>query len=499
MGLQRFPFGDFRGGLNTKTNPADLQPNEAQSLLNVILTARGAMEQRFGKTRFDSSGFPATKRLEYAKPWYFGSTRLLLGTIDGSIYSSTTGGAFTERFNGTDGTLWAIETAVDSTNSARAWFVNGVDNPKKWDGSAGSVSDWANSPPNGTCLLMWKNRMIVAGVAATPQRVFFSDVGNPESPASQYGTNWIDFRAGEDDFDPVVDLALLGDQLVVLKKSSVWVVYDPVTFSNRRVGAPGPNARFQTDELMGRLYFVNQDGIWSTNGVNAPRLESNDIQDQFYDVVNFSVIDKARVCCTREGRVFVAIATGGSSVNNRIFEQFLGMAEQVGKIKAPWLIHDYPCSSLVVFRPVAANVLLAGDSGAAKVHQLFNGTNDDGVAIAAHWQGGWRSLIAEEPFERIRRLNVEMEGRLQLDLMQDFGTTPKFTAVLETTVDADQLWDGGNWEPGIWDPVASTRLMRARPEARGRYHSVRISNNVLNKRFVVLGGEFSLRGGKEHT
>ena len=133
------------------------------------------------------------------------------------------------------------------------------------------------------------------------------------------------------------------------------------------------------------------------------------------------------------------------------------------------------------------------------VHQLFTGTNDDGAAINAYWTSSWKSFLSEEPKERLRRLNVLMEGHCIADVFTDLNLdVVKFSQELETATDPDSLWDGGVWDGGTWDPQEGTELMRARPETRGRYTALRLRNNVLDKNFTVYAVEFVLRGGKEH-
>jgi hypothetical protein len=491
--------------------PFDLEQNEAQKAMNVILTQRGSMFERAGKTQLDTSGFPASKRAEHARNWYTGSTRLLVLSIDGSIYTMNTSGACTERFNGTDGKVWAFESMQDSGNNDRLWAMNGTDNPKKMD-SAGTVSDWANTPPNGTMLKAWKNKMVISGVAATPLRLFFSTIANPEDPAATYGTNWIDIKAAEDDTDPITWIDVVQDALIVFKRRSVWAVFEPVNFSNQRLGAPGCEDRFQSVELGGVLYYLARDGIYSVEPNSPPRHESHNISPIFQGPTNYvgvlnpTVYHVPRIAASRDRRLFVAIPTGSSTQNNILLEgipELRGIQHVSGRrtiSDMPWIPHSFPCASLATFRSVNTDDLVAGAGDAAKIHKLFQGTNDDGAPISAYWMGAWRSVIQEEPFERIRRINVMHSGRVVVDLFQDLNSdAPVWSKVFEQPVDPDPLWDGGTWDAGPWDPISPTGLGRGRPEKRGRYHALQFRNDVLDKRFTVHTAELAVRGGKEHT
>lgn len=503
MGLQRWPINDFRGGLNTKDGPFELEPNEARDLLNVTLTRRGAISQRLGKTRFDSSGFPANKVAEHMRNWYrTPSDRRLMLSIDGTVYECSTVGALTSKNAGTAGTIWSFEQATDAAGTQYLWMLNGSDTPKKYDGT--TVSNWANSPPNGTMMRLWQNRMVIAGVAATPQRLFWSAIGDPESPATTYGSNFKDMKITDDDLDPITWLEVLGDYLVVFKRQSVWVVTDPNTFATRRIGSPGCEDRFQSAVIGGKVYYFHRSGIWSTGGVNAPVFESVKVENYITDNLDYSKVAKVRVAASRDRRLYVAMPFTASAGNNRLLEFIPDMvtAGTQGSRSArtgAWTVHDLPVASLATFRPINTDVLMGGASDAAKLHELFLGTSDDGVAINAYWVSSWKSIIAEEMLERVRRLNVQFSGDLVVDLFQDFQDASKFSGTMSTITDADPYWDGGDWDGGQWDTASPAFLGRLRPEKRGRYHSVKISNNVLNKTFTVYTIELAIRGGKEHT
>ena len=115
--LQRVPINNFRGGLNTRDGPFDLQPNESPDLMNVTLTSLvGQLQMRQGKTRFDSNS-PANT-IDYARQIVLGSTvRFLMCSVNGSIYSCDPGGNFVLRFIGTVGTVWTFEQMPDASGT----------------------------------------------------------------------------------------------------------------------------------------------------------------------------------------------------------------------------------------------------------------------------------------------------------------------------------------------------------------------------------------------
>lgn len=505
VGLQRFPLSDFRGGLNTRDGPFALDPNEAQSLMNVTLTRRGILDQRQGKTRFDTSGFPAVagNRADHMRVFYLSNgTKLLMCSIDGDVWSSTNGGALTLRFNGTAGTVWCFEQLPNVSNADRLWMVNGVDAPQQWDGAAASTSAWTTTgtsvvTANPSMLRVYRNRLVMNTlVAGTGRKLWYTDIGDP----SIIGANsFIDIRGPEDDLEDITWLEVIGDYLIVFKRRSTWVINDATLASSRRLGAPGCAGRFMSSVLDDRAYFLDRVGVYSTNGVQAPRYESSKVEPTIRNM-NYAALDKCRLFSARDRRLFVSFPFGSATANSRVMEFIPDLRAAEERNEGAWTQHDLTVASACTYRPNNSDALIAGDSSSAKLHTIFSGTNDDGVAIDAHWLSAWRGFITEEPKERLRRLNIEMTGRVQVDVYRDLNLVSKFSKVIEVPVDPNDAWDGTlGWDELLtWDPGPTTDFKRVRPESHGRYHAVRIGNNVLDKTFSIYALEAALRGGKEH-
>jgi hypothetical protein len=291
---------------------------------------------------------------------------------------------------------------------------------------------------------------------------------------------------------------VLGDNLLVFKKNSVWSVYaGPPAPALKRLGTPGCEDRFQTSTLGDRTYWWARSGVWSTEGVNAPRYESRAIENFIVDNHNFAASGKVRVCASRDRRLFVSLALVGSSQNNHLLEMVTDLGE---KGKGPWLRHNLRLSSLCTFRPVEKDLLMGGGSFANVVYKVFEGVTDDGVAISSFWWSSWKSLFGEEPLERLRRVNLQMDGTAEVAIYKDFEEVPSFVASLTTPGGLDAGWDGGTWDGGLWESAGSAGFMRTRPETLARYHAIRVSNEDLTRPMDVFAIEWRVRGAKElHT
>ncbi len=503
MALLSVPFRNFEGGLNTRHGPFDLDSSESPDLLNVTLTQRGSLKSRQGYELF---GALLPDSVDHIRNWYPASGNLnLMASVNGDIYKFDGAGTGSLLFNGTAGTTWCFEQALDVAGAQQLWALNGVDAPKLIS-TTFAVAAWGNAPAGSMCRL-WKNRMCVAGVAATSQRLFFSDVGNPNAPAGSFGTNWVDIKSTEDDLDPITWLEVVGDYLVVFKRRSVWVVDDPVTFSNRRIGAPGCESRFQSCVVDGRIYFFSRSGVYSTDGVEAPQEESYRIGNFLDENLNYALVSKVRLAASRDRRIFLSVPLGDSAINTHLFEGLVALRARIREgeePQMPWVLHDLAVTSMATFRISDRDQFVAGLSLTGPepppwgLVKLFEGDSDEGQPIKAHWQTPWVALKPEEPFERLRRLNIEIAGRVVVEVMQDFSSSVKFSDVIEVPGASDVVWDGGVWDGDTWDPPSGVALARIRPEARGRYHSLKFSNALLNTKFTLYAVELMIRGGKEH-
>jgi hypothetical protein len=506
-GLTPYIFNDFRGGLNTKDGPFELKDNEAQALLNITLTERGAAFERDGKTRFDTSGFPTDKRAEHLRAWYPGSSRFLMASIDGDIFSCTTAGALTSRVDGTAGSVWHMEDMASSGGTQYLWAANGVDEPRRIDTAftvtnatdATGTDDWNTGVK---MMRVWRNRMVLAYVNSN--RLRFSAIGNPESFGD---SDFLDVKSSDDDNDYLTWLEILGDNMLVFKKRSVWSLHaEPPTPATRLLGEPGCEDRFQSCVVDGRCYFWSRNGVWSTDGVQAPRYESENIESYITDNLNFAELSRVRLAGGRDRRVFASIPIALDTFNSRLLEAVPYMRathkhEGASERQAPWTVHDLPIASMCTFRAGNVDELLAGDSTDDELHRVFVGADDDGVPIESFWQSSWKRLVPEEKIERLRRVNAQADGEMQVEIYEDFETVPRFTQILTSPGGSDPLWDGGQWDGGVWnDPGGTAAFLRARPETRGRYHSVLFrGTGDPTKKMKIFAIELMARGGKEHT
>jgi hypothetical protein len=482
-------------------------PNESPDLLNVTLTSLvGQLQVRAGKTVVGSTTPGVIDHSRQAA--LANGNRFLMCSINGKILSCDASGNFVTRFTGTPGTIWDFAQTPDATGADRIWMMNGVDPPQKWDGVTAATVAWAGSPPNCNRILVWNNKMCGVGVPSTPSRLYLSKAGDPEATTGGY--DFVDLRGDDFELGALAELQVLADRLYIFKERSVWLLSDPVTFSNRRIGEPGCGQRFQSDVIEDKLYFFNRQGLWSTAGVTIA-LETGSITNLFPQRLNMAAISKVRIVGTQDSypRVLLSVPVDGSTTNNLLIElvphiNFRRIGGRRYLLLPAFMLHTFSATSLSVWKPLVSSVwgVYGGDPN-GKLYQYFNGQTDDGTEISAKWQSSWMAIQGEEPFERIRRVNVELFGDVVVDIFGDFKPAPDFSAALPNPGSsvADPIqWDGGVWDlpGGTWDPDKAYRFARLRPESRARFHSIRFRTLPGGLPFLINVAEFAVRGGKEH-
>lgn len=437
--------------------------------------------------------------IDHIRPWYVGSKRNLMISANGKIKRLEGGKTgLEELFAGTAGTTWCFEQMEYNPGAEykdSLWAMNGTDAPKKWDGT--TFTNWGGKPPNGTMLRVWKNMMIVAGHKKFPQRLFFSDIANPESPEDEtnggYGNRWIDVRTSEDDLDPITWLEIIDDVLLVFKKRSVNAIFDSTDFAFQRIANVGCEGRFQSCVVDDRCYFVNRSGVYSVTANGSLRYESLNIEPLFKGTgpEGLEGIDlgqlatSARMASLPNGRVYLACTPAGTVANRWLLEAYPRMRGAGGRSdpRTPWVKHSFAkrcVKSMCTYRTKDSEVdkVVAGmtnEAGASpELVSLFESVRDGLEPISWQWRSGYKSLIAEEPYERVRRVNLLMKGKLIARMITDGEEGPEET--LESEEEA---------------------LVRFRPEARGKYHALDLRETGQIPTHVYEG-EFALRGGKEH-
>jgi len=204
----------------------------ATSIENWVIRDRGQLVMRDGLATRGSS--PSATNL--------GSTELIYSTASGStkyLLRVVNGTGDTSKFqHSTDGITWTDVSGGGSKKTDKVWRfvqannavygVNGFDTPIKYDSS--TISTVA-AIPNGTAIEWWRNYLWVFGVLSVPDRLYFSNAGDPETFG---GSDFVNVNLG----DGSIGTGLKGvggatGRLYIGKEQSVWYLtgFDSTDFA----------------------------------------------------------------------------------------------------------------------------------------------------------------------------------------------------------------------------------------------------------------------------
>lgn len=512
MGLNTGKIDDFSGGINMVEDPVDMDLNEcylgiptaAIGSRNFEIIGRGqSISARRGVWCPMTTGAapPVTTQLgnkRFTNMISFDYAKIICSCLDGTIYTVSMFNdpvtyALLLSGGGVGQVEWAFKTSQDSTGVRKVYMVNGFDTPRAYNVNTAAFGTWAGTPPNGQILASWKTRMWVSGVSAQPQRLYYSDVNNPESwPAN----NFIDIKSVDDDGDDILGLAVVGENLIVFKRNSVWVVFDPVSLENRRIAPIGILNRNCVASIDDQVYWAAISGIYSTDG-DTFREEGKNIKNLFF----YNRIGPyAKLVATHENAIL--FINFGGSTSGGVYMMYTELTREDGQ--HPWVYHGGSNNDMFY---VSAATRISGDllafyngsivpamvgaiweygEGAQRIALLymantnvdFNENSLTTLGVDTRYISPYVALQATENKERLRRVNLECRGTVTLDIFTDQGTVSKFTKVLNDD---------------------SSGVVRARPETRGRYHQVSISaNSTVGLPMLLHSIELKYRGGKEH-
>lgn len=264
-------------------------------------------------------------------------------------------------------TRWDFATANDTL-----WIVNG-EVAKKWDGT--TFGDMAGSPPLGKFIIFHKQRLFIAGASAARSRVYFSDVGAPETWGA---LSFID--VGKGDGDAITGLAILNDRLIVTKDNSVWELAgdSSTNFVLRKVTDEGGCTVKQGIALIkDTLAWLGKDGVRLFDGVRSA-LGSEKISTTFAGLNKRQLAQAAGIFWGPEQHYFVAVPEGASLTNDVVLVY--------DALRAAWTVYrGIPAGEWCIFRQYNQDTLVFGSATTGQIYSMdTTGYSDDGTAIDAH-------------------------------------------------------------------------------------------------------------------
>ncbi|KJS23149.1 MAG: hypothetical protein VR72_03000 [Clostridiaceae bacterium BRH_c20a] len=271
---------------------------------------------------------------------------------------------------------------------------NGIDAPKKWDGT-NAVEDLGGSPPRAIYIANHKNRLFAAHSGTSRSRLYFSDVLALESwPV----LNFIDISPNDGDF--ITGLLPYDDYLIITKQRSVWVLLgsQSADFEVRRIhdglGNIAPRALVKVNELFS---FVSTEGLYVSD-LSKPLLLTERIKNTWSNLNRRRLTQAAAEFF--DHKIRLDVPNGSSTVNDfRIVYDVLRKAIVLEQFNAH-------ASCYTKFVEAGQEELLYGHAGDGQVSKGDIGTTDAGDDIVSTWGTKHFNFGSSATEKKIRRLRL---------------------------------------------------------------------------------------------
>ena len=494
---QEFIIHPGRLGLNLRDNPVALQAEELSDSLNFRITARGSLVKRLGLSAYSSTDTSAgIIRIGYYST-AIQSDQIVAYCSDGSVQITA------------DGASWeTIKTGL-ATNVTpqfiqfldRLYIANGQDPIQEWDGSVcvGLDTKTHAFSEAANWMTIWRNRLWAANSPTHPRRVWWSKGGTADD--WEFTDNFIDFPDGGEitaiatsGSSPADQGATLmaqgvlgaGDGVLVFDEVSMHRIYNDAdntageTLGGANIlvdGGTGCVSQRSMGVGFGRLWLLARDGVYSTDGHQALRLESKLIQPLFREI-NMLEADGF----FHRGSYLLAVTMSGSTTHNRLLELCVDLPANQEK-QFPWMAHDLPLGSMIALsdgRLVAAD---ARDASNQKLRVAFSG-NSDVSDVDTENDIFCKARTAMMGFNTVgqkllRRITCFGYGVFLISVISSSGGSEGGTFSMPVVLDTwnpAQTW-GGVWGEGATGPVSSDLAKYTRT---GRFLAFEVAERSQN-------------------
>lgn len=386
-------------GMNDTTGPLVLNGYEGTLIENWLIRFQGKLTRRMGQTQLGAD--TGTTGVNNITHWVSGTTNIAIKAI-GKTLKSLSGATWANH-----GAAPTFTTAGDINFCFAAGYLyafNGNDSPKK---VGQTTSADVATIPAGAWAVWFRNYMFVGGVASYPNRIYFSNLGDPETYTA---ADYIDIEPGDGD-------ALTGgivsgpDKIFFTKRHSVHyltgagtntfsvypLVKDFGIASFRSLVNVGGDVWGVTPggEIMSLL--KNQYGLYSGQDMASGYLNNT------LSTLNQQVLNKS--CASFiNGYVFIAVATGASTSNNLVlvYDTEAPITSKYSKwVKfTGWDITCFDKNNYAT-----EEELFMGNADNDKVLK-WSGNTDDGTVITATWVGAEQEFESVGSLKRFRQIKV---------------------------------------------------------------------------------------------
>lgn len=437
---------ELRGSSNDATG------REAELIENFLIRTSGKLIRRDGETSIGTDadtyvGLGLTHRV-------VGSTKTQI-KVENTVIKSLSGGAWSAMSGaGATGLTAGLEMNFCQANDYVYGF-NGTDNVRKID--ATTVTTVAGIPV-GKWAVWWQNYLFVGGVAAYPNRIYFSNLNTTETFSVD---DYIDIEPGDGDF--LTGAVGQTDKLTISKNYKFYYLTGSGTntFSVTQVAVDFGCPSYRALRSVGTdVFCIDVDGAVRSvyrnqYGLMAGKDLSSDYLQLTQDSINKSALNKA---CSFliNGYFGMAVPTGTSLINDTVM--LLDISAPVPDIYSHWTVITgwTPACFDVMFSSTEETLYIQDATAISEVYS-WSGNTDNGTTITATYISA--NVADESPGIRKRNLYLKWFGFPLGDYDADVYSSidrSEFTNIGSLNLLGNSgVWGTFVWGVGIWGSVGT--------------------------------------------
>ena len=343
-------------------------------------------------------------------------------------------------------------------------LATGVSQMVKWDGTSGTAEPFGSAEGLSDTAVgsieLYYSRLFAAGDAQNPSRLYYSQVPGDDRSIE----NWSSADASENvgggfveigtDSDPITGLFALSNQLLILKRDSIYRLLGDRP-GNYRILSVAASLRRIAKTACARvgdvLYFLTADGMYYFDGQNVNRKAD---AEKVADFLRDADLSACAAAACRDRLYFTLREGTGSGANDAM------------------LVYDLSRGTYMFRRGFLARGLAASGGipyildGAGAVCRFDEGDDYAGARIDAYWKTPMTDLDSKAVNKRLEELFLRGTGGiLSVEAVTESGT-----------VYDERLMPG-----------AGERILEMRLTGDGRAFQL-VFRNVNGSHFTIDGG-----------
>lgn len=387
-------------------------------------TAGGRLSVAKGYVRASDTLFPAPEEVKRLFVWSRAGGEQYLCATGQKLYALNPGAlswTLLYTFSASQQSAQADFQIAKIGNTEYLLLATGVSQIVKWDGTSETAEPFGSaaglSDAAVGCIELYCSRLFAAGDAAHPARLYYSQVPGDERSIE----NWSSAEASENasggfaeigtDSDPITGLFALSNQLLILKRDSIYRLLgdrpgnfriQPVASSLRRITRP---ACARAGDV---LYFLTEDGLYYFDGQSVNRKADAAYVEDFLG--NADLTACAAAAC-RDRLYFAVREQEASGANDAL------------------LVCDLSRGTYMFRRGFLARGLAASGGmpyildGAGAVCRFDEGDAYAGARIDAYWKTPMTDLDSKAVNKRLEELFLRGSGGiLSVEAITEIGT-----------------------------------------------------------------------------